>query len=265
MALAFLKTGAASAQMAQKEAIEAEKRKEEQGKMFRFWLGENEEAKITFVDGDLSAEGFLLPPRYYEHNMYLNGNWNNYFVCPEKTNPDSGEVCPICASGDRPALVALFTIIDHRTFQSKDKTKTYSNTRKLLVVKSQTFEMLNKIALKRNGLAGCTFDVSRVGDKAAAVGSMFDFTEKRSIVELQAVFMETKTDPKTNVKTSGTYFLPADYENEIIYRDAAQLAKMGLGNPNHYQQNQQYGQTPGQVPGAMTQGSAPVADYSKML
>jgi len=195
--------------------------------MFRFWLKEKEEARITFIDGQLSTEGPLAgfpdPPRYYEHNLYLNGAWNNFFVCPEKTNPDSGEKCPICESGDRPSLVALFTIIDHRQIQSKDKTKTYKDTKKLLVAKPQTFELLTKHAVKRGGLAGCTFDASRVGDKAASVGSMFDFVEKKDIKELQQIYTIEKTDPATNQKTKQTNFTPANYDKEIHYKTAEQL------------------------------------------
>ena len=76
MAFTFLKTGAASAKLAQKAAAEPEARKQ-QGKMFRFWMKEKEEARITFVDGDLAKDGPLAgypdPPRYYEHNLFLNG------------------------------------------------------------------------------------------------------------------------------------------------------------------------------------------------
>ena len=190
MGVSWLKKGAESAKAAQQEAAAAEQRKSEQGKMWRFWLKEGEEARITFVDGELSSEGFLLPPRFYEHNVYLNGSWNNLFVCPEMTNPEAGEKCPICEGGDRPSLVALFTIIDHRVFKGKDG-KSYSNTPKILAAKSQSFEMLNKLAIKRGGLAGCTFDVSRMGDKSASIGSMFDFIEKTEIEVLKTKFTRT--------------------------------------------------------------------------
>lgn len=226
----FLKTGSASAEMAKKQAVEAEQRKSEQGKLFRFWMKDGEEARITFVDGELSPEGFLLPPRYYEHNLFLNGQWNNFFVCPEKTNPESKDTCPICESPDRPSLVALFTIIDHREFTgSKDKTKVYKDTKKLLVAKPQTFELLNRLAIKRGGLATCTFDVSRVGDKAAAVGSLFDFVEKTDLKVLQTKYQREVTDPKTNVKSKQTYFTPAEYEKEITYRSGKELLDLGLG------------------------------------
>ena len=232
MGVHFLKTGQDSAKLAKQEEAEAQKRREETGKMWRFWLKEGEEAKITFVDGELSPEGFLLPPRFYEHNLFLNGSWNNYYVCPEKTLPHLKEQCPICLSGDRPPLVALFTIIDHRTYQNKDKTKTFSNQRKLLVVKSLTFELLNKIATKRGGLACATFDVSRVGNKAASVGSMFDFQGKQDLKVLREMYKQEVVDPKTNMKTIKSYFESADYESEIVFRDAAELAKLGLGVPH---------------------------------
>lgn len=229
MAVSWIKKGADSAKIAKQEEVEHEKRKSEQGKMFRFWLVDKEEGSITFVDGALSPEGYLLPPRYYEHNLFLNGSWNNHFVCPEKTNPESGEKCPICESGHKPALVALFTIIDHRVVPSKkDASKTYTNEPKILAAKAITFELLNKIALKRGGLAGATFDVSRIGDKSAAVGSMFDFTEKRDPEVLKALFTKTYKDEKGQDKTE-TVFVPAAYEEEIAYRTGDELRALGFG------------------------------------
>jgi hypothetical protein len=223
MGFTFLKTGAASAQLAQRAAVEQELRKAEQGKMFRFWMKEKEEARITFVDGDLGPDGFLVPPRYYEHSLYLNGTYNNFFVCPEKTNPDANDKCPICESNDRPSLVALFTIIDHRQIPSRDKTKLWKDTKKLLVAKPQTFEMLNKLAMKRGGLTGCTFDASRVGDKSASVGSLFEFVEKHAVDDLKKAYQVERVDPKTNAKTKVTNFTPADYEKEITYRSGDEL------------------------------------------
>jgi hypothetical protein len=231
----WLKTGAASAQAAVQAQAEAEKRKEEQGKAFRFWLAEGEEARITFVDGDLvdTPEGkFLLPPRYYEHNLMLNGQWGNHFVCPEKTAPHLNQKCPICESGDRPSLVALFTVIDHREFTSKDKTKTYKDTVKLFVANAQAFEILNKLAQKVGGLAGSTWDVSRAGDKSPRTGnSYFPQGKETDLQKLRQQHQYESTDPKTNVKTVHTKFAVLDYEKEIIFRDGDALRAMGLGKP----------------------------------
>lgn len=257
MAFKFLKTGAASAQLAQKAAMETEQRRAEQGKMFRFWMKEKEEARITFVDGDLGPEGYLVPPRYYEHNLFLNGTWNNFFVCPEKTSPDAGEKCPLCESGDRPAIVALFTIIDHRQIQStKDKGKIWKDTKKLLVAKPQTFELLNKHAIKRGGLAGCTFDASRVGDKSASVGSMFEFVERHPIDELKKAYQVERIDPKTNAKKLTTNFVPADYEKEIQYRTGEELRKLAGAKPEGASD------IPFEKPGETGAGTV---DYSKEL
>lgn len=253
MAVSFMKTGAASAQLAKNAAAEQEQRRREQGKMFRFWLKDKEEARITFVDGDLSAEGFLLPPRYYEHNLFLHGTWNNFYACPEKTNPDAKDKCPICGGDDRPALVALFTIIDHRQIPSRDKTKIWKDTKKLLVCKPQTFEILNMIAIKRGGLACATFDVSRVGDRAAAVGSMFDFIEKKPLAALQALYMVERKDPKTNALVKVTNFTPADYEAEVTNLTGDELRKLGLGKED----------TSGV--GAVSATAGPAPDYSEQL
>lgn len=233
MGVNWMKSGQESAALAKHNEAEVEKRKEEQGKMFRFWLNRDEEGvQITFVDGDLSPEGFLLPNRFYEHQLKINGSWNNLFVCPEKTNPESGEKCPICEQGEVPSLVALFTVIDHRTFFSKDKTKQYKDRPKLFVAKSQTFEILNKIALKRGGLAGCSFDVFRTGEQAAAVGTMFDFIDKKPLEELKAdpkYTIEWK-DAKTNKVEKKLIFVPANYETEIVYRSGDDLRKLGFGS-----------------------------------
>lgn len=225
MGVSWMKKGAESAKIAVQNAVEQEAYKESLGKMYRFFMAKNEECRITFVDGDLE-DGALLPPRYYEHMVQVHGNWQNH-VCPEKTSPEEGHKCPLCAAGDRPALVALFTVIDHREVPSKDGTKIYKDRPRLFVAKPQTMEMLVKIAVKRGGLAGITFDVSRTGEQSAAVGSMFDFVEKTPVDILQTIFTEIKEINGQQQKVS--YFVPADYENEIIFRTPSDMLKLGLG------------------------------------
>lgn len=229
MAIKWLKQGAASAQLAQQEAAAQELRRESYGKTFRYYLKDGEDASLTFVDGDLSPEGYLLPPRYYEHTVKLNGKFEN-FVCPEQTDPQGGHKCPICEQGDKPALVTLFTVIDHRPYTTQEG-KTYVNTRKLLVAKTQSFEMFNKIAIKRGGLAGAKFDVSRTGDKSAAIGSMYDFTEKGDPEELKKKYTRTYKD-KEGKEHTVCDFEPLDYEKEIVFRGEEELRKIGFGKGN---------------------------------
>ena len=233
MAVSFLKQGQASVLAAQQEEAAAEARKEEMGKLWRFWMKIGEKGvRITFVDGDLDKDGFLVPPRYFEHSPMINGKVEHY-VCPEKSNPASGEICPICASGDRPALVAAFTVIDHREFKStKEDGKIHKDRPKLLIAKGQSFELLAQIAQKRGGLAGCTFEVSRIGEKSAQIGSMFDFEQKTPIAVLMDLYTYVTKDPKTNAESTVCNFVPADYESEIIYRSGDQLRKLGYWGSN---------------------------------
>ena len=93
------------------------------------------------------------PPRYYEHNLYLNGHVEQLLRLSGEDQPGRQRQVPTSVRrATRPSLVALFTVIDHRQIQStKDKTKIYKDTKKLLVAKSQTFELLNKHAIKRAG------------------------------------------------------------------------------------------------------------------
>jgi hypothetical protein len=255
MAVTWMKTGAASAQMAAQEQVAQQQQAESRGRTWRFSIKEGEDAKITFVDGELSPDGLLLPPRYYEHHIQIGGKWGNFFVCPEKTQPEMGYKCPLCEAGDRAALVALFTVIDHRTYQAKNG-KEYTNQRRLLVAKTITMEVLTKIAAKRGGLAGCTFDVSRTGENSAAVGSMFDFSEKNDVEFLRQQFTMEVEDPKTKQKTVQTYFVPVDYEQEIVFHTPEEMLKMGLGKS----------QFAGVVGGVSPSGQKPAgSNYSKQL
>jgi hypothetical protein len=228
MAFKFIKTGEDSIALAKKAALQAEQYRDQKGRLWRFFLSVDEDAAITFVDGEL-INGFLVPPRWYEHNLYLNGNWGNYFVCPEQTNIDSKDKCPICESGDRPYLAHGFTIIDHRVRKS-EKGNEYRDVRRLLVAKQQTFDMLNKHAMKRQGLACCTFDVCRTNDKEAAVGGMFDFRERRDRKELEKLYVkEVVADPKSNEKKIVSNFVVADYDSELTYKSGDELRSMGFG------------------------------------
>ena len=254
MTVTWMKTGKDSANLAKKNEEEAQRRKEEQGKMWRFMLKEGEEARITFVDGNLDAEGFLLPPRWYEHSLYMNGRWGNNFVCPEKTNPEAKDKCPICESSDRAYLCAGFTIIDHRVV-TKDG-KEYKDRPKLLVAKPGSFEVLAKFAAKLQGLAGQTFDVSRSkGDKSPGIGDIWIPIENNSVESLQVKYTREVTDAKSGQKSKVSIFVPANYESEIVYRDGNALRALGLGAS---------GVTPMSQP-SMQQPELPKTDYGSEM
>ncbi len=253
MSTNWLKTGAASANLAKQDEAEKALQAEQKGLLWRFSLKDKEEARITFIDGDLSAEGFLIPPRFYEHGMW-DGKNMSFHVCSEKTMPEAGHKCPLCAQGDKAALVAVFTVIDHREFTTKTGKK-MANQKRLLVAKPTSMEMLTKIAVKRGGLAGATFDVTRMGDKSAAIGSMFDFVEKNKIADLQATF--TEEVEVNGVKKVQTTFVPADYTKEIVFKTPEDLLKSGIGVSHQG----------GSASSAMSPGgqSSKASDYSQNL
>ncbi len=208
MAIKFLKKGA----NAHKELEKAEEKakKQSEGMVFRYWMPNDSEGELTFLDGDLTDDGLLDIVMYYEHQVFMNGKWTNWFVCTGEDEP-----CPICEGGDTAALVGAFTVIDHREYKDKQG-KTHKNQKRLFVAKRQTIKALQIYATKRDGLAGCTFDVSRSGDQSASVGNIFDFTEKQSLKKLQ--------------KKYGKEMEPFDYEEVIEYRKAKDLRKLGFGS-----------------------------------
>ena len=199
-----------SGKSAHEELKRDEKAAEQRGKdaVFRYWMEDEEQCEITFLDGDLNDEGLLDVPMYYEHQLKLNGKWGNYFVCIASED----QICPICLDGDNRYLAAVMTVIDHRDHEYKGKH--YKDQKRLFVAKRHTIKTLQIIATKRGGLAGCRFDVARTGDKAANVGSLFDFTEKTDVKELMKKY---KVEP-------------FDYAKILPYHDADSLRELGIGS-----------------------------------
>lgn len=206
----FLKRGAAAQQVMAQEEKSAEMRSK--SNIFRFWVPKDGAGCITFLDGDLK-DGVLDIPFYHEHNVNMNGNWNNHFICTQDEEP-----CPICEGGSGPSYVGIFTVIDHSEYVSKKDNKTHKDNVKLFVAKRDTIKLLQTYATKRGGLRGCKFDVVRVGDKAPAVGSGFDFTEKLTPAQLHSLYKEKA--------------VPTNYDQYLagLYQPASELRKLGFGS-----------------------------------
>ena len=213
----WMKTGAAAKKALVEEEARAEKNKAEQGKLWRYWMPEDSDRKITFLDGDLDDEGMLDIPMFHEHFVKVNGSSENYVCTMEQEG-----FCPLCNTGDsKPALVGIMTVVDHTPYKVKtgaNAGKVYKDRKKLFVAKKQTVRMLSKLAVKRDGLRGCTFDVSRTGDKSAGVGNQFDFDCKSTVAELMAAY-----------SIEADALEPADYDAEVTYRTSEELADLGLG------------------------------------
>lgn len=213
----FLKKGASAKKAMAEDEARAEQAKQDRDKLWRFWLPEDGERQITFLDGPLDSDGMLDIYMFREHAVRINGNIKHYICTAE-----SEGTCPICDEGEsKAALVGVMTIIDHTPYEVKSGAnagKTIKNSRKLFVAKQMTVKLLSKIAAKRGGLAGATFDVLRTGDKSAAVGSQFDFVEKRTLPQVAAAYGMKLEDVQ-----------PADLTHELTYLSAAELVELGLG------------------------------------
>jgi len=214
----LMKGNKAKAAVIEDEA-QAEARKAEAGKMFRFWLKEGEEKQITFLDGDLDSDGMLDINFYYEHMIKIAGQWHTFV---DTSEVDQTQPCPLTEMGSRPYLAAAMTIIDHTPYQIKSGAnagKTLQHVRKLFIAKRQTIQQLTNLAKKRGGLTGCTFDVTRIGQNSASVGSQFDFQHKFSSREEIAATCGLQPDEVQ----------PANYPEEIVYRSPEELIAMGIG------------------------------------
>jgi hypothetical protein len=206
----WMKKGKAAAESMEQEEQKAQAAKEAAGKPRRYWMPPNKDNMITFMDGALDDDGVLDMLMYYEHSMFLNGSYQNYFICTQDSEP-----CPLCQGGDKPYLAGALTIIDHDKYTAKDGT-VYEDQIKLFIAKRGTVKQLQKIAAKRGGLTGATFDVSRTGDKEAGVGNVFDYDETNTLKEIQKELPDTVCEP-------------LDYGEFLEYRTADELRKLGFG------------------------------------
>lgn len=215
----WMLTGAKAKEAQAAEAAKVEMAKEAAKKMFRFRLAVDETSQITFLDGNLDAEGMLDVLSYWEHTVQLNNKWENFICVGAGHDANEGEPCPLCESGVKRALVSVMTVIDHKPYTIKKGPKqgqVIVNQRKLFVAKSQTMAKLRFKADNLKGLAGCKFAVARLGDQQSpGVGTEFDFIERKTPAELVAMY--------------GDEGKVADYAKELVYLPASKLIALGLG------------------------------------
>lgn len=231
VAVKWMKTGAAAHKEMDKQKAETERRKESMNKDRRFRMKKGDETQITFLDGDLLPDGRLDAPTFWEHERWpAGGSFPEHWLCVKEFEP-----CPVCDDVERErklnphgkgekgsSLVHAFTVIDHTKWTDKHG-KDHVHQKSLFICKITVFERLQKIAQKRGGLTGCSFDVSRTGDMSARVGSEFDFIEKLDLSDAKLA--------KAQAKAWGVDDLnPIDYDKAFEYLDAAALRKEGFGS-----------------------------------
>lgn len=215
----FLMKGATAKQALAEAEAQAEAAAQEKGKMWAFYMKPDETRSITFLDGDLDADGMLDINMVKEHQVKLNGSWHS-FICT--ADIDETQPCPLCTAGEDAKLIGLMTVIDHSKHviqKGNNAGQTITNQRKLFKAKRGTIGDLTKLAVKRGGLTGCTFDAMRGDDKSPSVGKQFDFTVKHPSLEAVAQAYGLKIEDVQ----------PADYSQELVYRSPEELLELGVG------------------------------------
>lgn len=216
----FLMRGSAAKEALNEAEARAQAAAEASGRLMNFFLSKdgNDEATITFLDGDLLDDGRIDMPMWWQHKVSHAGRWST-FACIAANEP-----CPFCDAGDSPTLVGALTIINHtpHTIQrGPNQGKVLTDRRQLFVATRQTIKLLQKMANKRGGLRYHTYDVSRSDKKSPRVGDLFQWSEAHDYDTLANHFAD-------QLKEDENFLSPANYEEEIDYKTGAQLAELGI-------------------------------------
>lgn len=217
--MSFLKRGKEAQEIAQKETAIAEQKMKD--KVRTFYLKDGIQTVGTFLDGEIKDGALDIPYLYMHTSVFLNGKYDNHFICIAEQEP-----CPICEGGATPTYVGLLTLLDHGPEakgypNKKEPNKPYKDQLNLVIAKRKSIALLTPLAIKRKGLTGCTFDISRTGEKEPSIGNVFDYTEKNSMADLKASF-----------ETKEKVIAPFNYDKimQNLYLSAEQLSKLGFGS-----------------------------------
>jgi len=138
----------------------------------RFWLKEGEKRMIVFLESE--------PLCFYEHHLYANGSWGNYFTCLRQG-------CPLCKIGNKPYYVGMITIQDLTPYTDKNGVEHATGSKRIFAAKSRTLKWLRDQQEKRGSLKGLKYEAYRADEKTARVGGSFDFEGKFDIATLKDV------------------------------------------------------------------------------
>lgn len=139
----------------------------------RFWMPNNTEKVITFVDGPTAMCGgteIKTPFQYQEYQIQHNGNWRNWFT----RHPDpSHDVLSL--HGHKASKVAAFTVIDHSEYTDKQGNVHKDKLSLYVVKRSQPiYKQIEKLLARHGSLQGKSFNVYRMGDKSPGCGTMLE-------------------------------------------------------------------------------------------
>jgi len=196
------------------EKIAKQREEEQTNTVFRFWMPKDIETHIMFLDDN--------PPKYDEHQSYIDGNWKNWDTCLKQFS----KKCPLCEAGNKAYLAAAYTIIDLTEWTSK-KGEKHLNERKMYVVKFDSLKALKSLSAKVRGLRGSVWALSRSGDKSANTGNVFfpigKLTEDELKMALEGKY--TNEDYKTLFKNTKINSIdPYDYDAILAPKDPEKMS-----------------------------------------
>lgn len=133
----------------------------------RIWLKPDTHRKVMFLTD--------RPDCFWEHCVGLGGKFaGNWYTCLGDAGPES---CPLCMYGDRPYYVGMFSVVDLEPWTDKNGTER-KNVKKILAAKKEQLKVFRSKLEARGSLAGCIYSFFRPSDRAANIGTDFEFLEK---------------------------------------------------------------------------------------
>ena len=209
-------------QIRQEAAKEA--RKAKGFEPFRFWTPVGETRQIVIID---DAPDFFR----YEHALKSAGSnrYDNFLPC---INEDAN--CPACSVSEKPAYFAMYlSVIDLTPYNNKDGDEV-PWSKKMLVVKPSQQKKISRLFEREGSLRGMILDMTRDGDKDAAIGNDIEFVGWMEEDEL-ATYYDEYTDKDGKVQTIDC-LEPFDYDSIYPEMTEEQLATIagvtdhGVGN-----------------------------------
>lgn len=150
------------------------------GSPFRFYCPPGESREVVVVDAE---------PDFFRHEHNLQNQrskkWDIFVAC---INDHAN--CPVCKSTDRASYFAMYlTIIDLTAYENRDG-DTVEWSKKLLVVKQTQQKKILRLFERHGTLRGMILQMTRDGEKDAAIGNDIEFVEFMSEEDMETYVTE---------------------------------------------------------------------------
>lgn len=197
---------------AKRQDAAKEARKAKGFEPFRFWTPVTETRQLVIID---DAPDFFR----YEHALKdkRSGRYDNFLPC---VNEDAN--CPVCSISEKPAYFAMYlTVIDLTPYENKDGDEV-PWSKKMLVVKPAQQKKIARLYEKHGTLRGMILDMTRDGDKDAAIGNDIEFVDFMTEKELDDFYDTYKDKEGKKVEIIGSEVF--DYDKIYPEMTEKQLA-----------------------------------------